>query len=76
MDAVASEEDAALGDAKRIAKATFQYDELSAGDPELGRASKAAYYAVVQELETMVAERRFTPDARMTPQELMPQPKS
>jgi len=70
LDAVASEEDAALVDAKRIAKATFQYDELSAGDPDAGRASKAAYYAVVQELETMVAERRFTPDARMTPQEI------
>lgn len=70
LDAVASEEDAALGDAKRIAKATFQYDELSAGDPDAGRASKAAYYAVVQELETMVAERRFSPDARMTPQEI------
>ena len=70
LDAVASEEDAALGDAKRIAKATFQYDELSAGDPDAGRASKAAYYAVVQELEAMVVERRFTPDARMTPQEI------
>ena len=70
MDAVATEEDAALVDAKRIAKATFQYDELSAGDPDAGRASKAAYYAVVQELETMVAERRFSPDARMTPQEI------
>jgi len=70
LDAVATEEDAALVDAKRIAKATFQYDELSAGDPDAGRASKAAYYAVVQELETMVAERRFTPDARMTPQEI------
>jgi len=70
LDAVASEEDAALVDAKRIAKATFQYDELSAGDPDAGRASKAAYYAVVQELETMVAERRFSPDARMTPQEI------
>ena len=70
LDAVATEEDAALVDAKRIAKATFQYDELSAGDPDAGRASKAAYYAVVQELETMVAERRFSPDARMTPQEI------
>jgi hypothetical protein len=70
LDAVASEEDAALVDAKRIAKATFQYDELSAGDPDAGRASKAAYYAVVQELETMVVERRFSPDARMTPQEI------
>lgn len=70
LDAVATEEDDALVTVKRIAKATFQYDELSAGDPELGRASKAAYYAVVQELETMVAERRFTPDARMTPQEI------
>ncbi len=70
MDAVATEEDDALVTVKRIAKATFQYDELSAGDPELGRASKAAYYAVVQELETMVAERRFSPDARMTPQEI------
>lgn len=70
LDAVAAEEDAALGDAKRIAKATFQYDALSAGDPDAGRASKAAYYAVVQELETMVAERRFSPDARMTPQEI------
>ena len=70
MDAVATEEDAGVAEAKGIAKATFQYDELSAGDPELGRASKAAYYAVVKDLKTMVVERRFSPDGRMTPQEI------
>lgn len=70
MDAVATEEDAGVAEAKGIAKAAFQYDELSAGDPELGRASKAAYYAVVKDLKTMVVERRFSPDGRMTPQQI------
>ena len=44
--------------------------EETTSTADQGRASKAAYYAVVQELETMVAERRFSPDARMTPQEI------
>ena len=70
MDEIETEEEAGVAEAKSIAKAAFQYDELSAGDPDAGRASKAAYYAVVKDLKTMVVERRFSPDGRMTPQQI------
>lgn len=69
-NAVETEEEEAVSAAKRYAQATFQYDEQTALDPDMGRASKAAFYSVVAELERTVAERRLSEQGPMTPFEI------
>ena len=70
INSVETEEEEAVSAAKRYAQSTFQYDEQTALDPEMGRASKAAFYSVVAELERTVAERRLSEEGPMTPREI------
>lgn len=70
MNSLETEEEEAVSAAKRYAQATFQYDEQTALDPDMGRASKAAFYSVVAELERAVADRRLSAEGPMTPTEI------
>lgn len=70
INSVETEEEEAVTSAKRYAQATFQYDQQTALDPDLGKASKAAYYAVVADLEQEVARRRLSDEGPMTPREI------
>jgi len=70
MNSLETEEEEAVSAAKRYAQATFQYDEQTALDPNMGRASKAAFYSVVAELERAVADRRLSAEGPMTPTEI------
>jgi hypothetical protein len=60
MNEVTSRKEKAVKDAEDFAKSTFQYDEQVALDPEMARASKAAYYAVVRELNAEVTRRSLS----------------
>jgi len=70
INSLETEEEEAVSAAKRYAQATFQYDEQTALDPDMGRASKAAFYSVVAELERAVADRRLSAQGPMTPTEI------
>ena len=70
INSLETEEEEAVSAAKRYAQATFQYDEQTALDPDMGRASKAAFYSVVAELERAVADRRLSAEGPMTPTEI------
>ena len=70
VNSVETEEEEAVTASKRYAQATFQYDEQTALDPDMGRASKAAYYSVVADLEGEVARRRLSDEGPMTPREI------
>ena len=70
INSIETEEEEAVSAAKRYAQATFQYDEQTALDPNMGRASKAAFYSVVAELERAVADRRLSAEGPMTPTEI------
>ena len=70
INSIETEEEEAVSAAKRYAQATFQYDEQTALDPDMGRASKAAFYSVVAELERAVADRRLSAQGPMTPTEI------
>lgn len=70
INSIETEEEEAVSAAKRYAQSTFQYDEQTALDPDMGRASKAAFYSVVAELERAVADRRLSPLGPMTPTEI------
>jgi HEPN domain-containing protein len=70
MNSLETEEEEAVSAAKRYAQATFQYDEQTALDPDMGRASKAAFYSVVAELERAVADRRLSAEGPMAPTEI------
>ena len=54
MNSIGTTQSAALSQAISIAKRKFQYDEKVADDPELGKASKAAFYSVSAALEEAV----------------------
>jgi hypothetical protein len=60
---------AALVQAKRIAKAKYKYTELNTDDTQLGRASRAAFFNVVEALETEEFNRRIGGNP-MTPVEI------
>jgi hypothetical protein len=70
MNEVTSRKEKAVKDAEDFAKSTFQYDEQVALDPEMARASKAAYYAVVRELNAEVTRRSLSEQGPMTPREI------
>lgn len=70
MNEVTSRKEKAVKDAEDFAKSTFQYDEQVALDKEMARASKAAYYAVVTELNAEVTRRSLSDQGPMTPREI------
>lgn len=70
VNLVETEEEEAVKNAKSLAQATFQYDEQTAMDPDLGKASKAAFYSVSRDLQEEVARRRLSSDGPMTPSEI------
>jgi len=67
---VETEEEEAVKNARSLAQATFQYDEQTAMDPDMGRASKAAFYSVSKDLQEEVARRRLSSEGPMTPIEI------
>lgn len=72
---VGTEIDQSVSDQLAIAKSVFRYDELSALDPELGQASKAAYFSVESELLQTVQDRK-TQGNPMIPVEIQEYAKS